>query len=128
MHISLASALGYWIQIGGASIVSGRDIHERRWREPPDASFDDAKDLDKFLKLLQGNPSRASENLVASQKSLGIHSALLVSPVIYAEGRGPCNTRGIQAPEVARTILQRGADFVRPRSECLDQCACARPL
>lgn len=49
--------------------------------------------------------------MVLSQDPSKIKTALVVGPLIYGQGRGPVNTRSIQAPEIARNTLAKGHGF-----------------
>ena len=41
----------------------------------------------------------------------GVHTALLIGPLIYGKGRGPINQRSMQAPDIAKCIIQLGHGF-----------------
>ena len=43
--------------------------------------------------------------------SENVHTALLVGPMIYGSGKGALNKRSMQAPDIARSILQDGQGF-----------------
>lgn len=51
------------------------------------------------------------ENLVISQTSSSVKTALIVGPLIYGVGRGPVNQRSVQAPEIAKATLKLGHGF-----------------
>ncbi|KAF2149197.1 NAD(P)-binding protein [Myriangium duriaei CBS 260.36] len=106
---------GYWIQIGGASVVSARDVEEKRWGEPPEASYDDAKDSDAIVSLIKANKKRVAENILLSQPSDALNYALILGPLIYGDGRGPVHQRSMQAPDIAKVTLQRKKGFTLGR-------------
>lgn len=85
------------------------DIENKTYGEPPSATFDDLEDTEKIRKIIIDNPARTVDHLVLSQDK--VKTALLIGPLIYGTGRGPGNTRSIQAPEMARVTLQRGEGF-----------------
>ncbi|KAF4556533.1 Hypothetical protein D9617_1g084110 [Elsinoe fawcettii] len=105
----------YWLQIAGASLVSGSDIANDRYGEPPEASYNDQEDSAKVIELIKSNQKRVTENLVISQDPVKVKTALVVGPLIYGTGRGPGNTRSIQAPEIARNTIERKHGFVLGR-------------
>lgn len=64
-----------------------------------------------MLSAIQSNPKRVVENLVLSQESSSIKTAIIVGPLIYGAGRGPVNQRSVQAPEITKATLQLGHGF-----------------
>ncbi|KAF2179689.1 NAD(P)-binding protein [Zopfia rhizophila CBS 207.26] len=102
---------GYWVQISGATLLAGQEIAEKRFGSKGDRVFDDMSDAEDILTLISKNPKRVVENLVISQDSFKVKAALVIGPLIYGEGRGPVNTRSIQAPEIARLTLQEKEGF-----------------
>ena len=43
----------------------------------------------------------------ASAQTPQLNTALVMPPLIYGEGQGPCNRRSSQVPDLARVTLQR---------------------
>ena len=91
-------------------MLAAAEIAEGRYGQPSQEMYDDVKDVDKIKEIIRGNPKRVVENNLLSQPA-GVRTALLIVPLIYGEGRGPLNQRSIQAPEIARCIIQGGHGF-----------------
>ena len=101
----------YWIQISGATLFAQKEIAESRFGFPSDLILDDVHDQDKILSIIRENPKRAVDNLAIEQDPSIIKTALIVGPLIYGQGQGPCNRKSIQAPETARVTVQLGHGF-----------------
>jgi len=102
---------GYWIQISGSSLFSTPEIKEARYGAAGGKFYDDLKDAEEIRAIIKSTPTRIVDNLVISQSPSSIKTALIVGPLIYGTGRGPGNTRSIQAPEIARVTLQEKQGF-----------------
>lgn len=98
----------YWIQISGASLFAAEEIAQGRFGEPSSASYDDVEDISKILSIIKDNPKREVEQTVLAQSPSEVRTALLPAPLIYGVGRGPCQRRSIQAPEMVRVTLELG--------------------
>ena len=92
-------------------MFSGPDIKNGRYGEAGSRVYDDLQDIDEIRSIIAGNPKRVVDNLVLAQSPLKIKTALIVGPLIYGVGRGPLNSRSIQAPEIARITLQQRQGF-----------------
>ncbi|KAF2167142.1 hypothetical protein M409DRAFT_22573 [Zasmidium cellare ATCC 36951] len=99
----------FWVQMSGASMFSVPDIEHKSYGEPPSEIINDVDDTEKIRKIITDNPARTVDHLVLSQDR--VKTALIIGPLIYGTGRGPGNTRSIQAPEMARVTLQQGEGF-----------------
>ncbi|KAJ4298019.1 hypothetical protein N0V90_005918 [Kalmusia sp. IMI 367209] len=100
---------GYWIQISGATLLAADEIKQGKFGFSTDKKYDDVKDIDEIHSIITANPQRAVDNLVTSQDN--INTALIIGPHIYGVGRGPVNTRSVQAPEIARATLKLKEGF-----------------
>lgn len=87
------------------------DIENGTYGEPPGETFDDLEDTAKIRNIITDNPARTVDHLVLSQDPKSLKTALVIGLLIYGTGRGPGNTRSIQAPEMARVTLERGEGF-----------------
>lgn len=96
--------------MSGATLVAGDEIKSHRFGEPPDKSYDDG-DAAKVQNVITSNPGRVVDNLVISQESHLVRTALIAGPLIYGEGNGPVHKRSVQAPEITRVTLQRKKGF-----------------
>lgn len=103
---------GYWIQMSGASIFSIPEIKANKYGEASDRVYDDLEDAKEILELIRSTPSRAVDNLVLSQDSSKIRTALIAGPMIYGTGHGAINKRSIQGPEVAKYALQNNQPYM----------------
>ncbi|KAF2654815.1 NAD(P)-binding protein [Lophiostoma macrostomum CBS 122681] len=104
-------SVGHWLQISGATLLATKEIAEGRFGFKDDKVYDDVKDIQKVHSIIKNNTQRAVDLLVVSQDPLKVKTALLVGPHIYGTGRGPTNTRSIQAPEYARATLKLKEGF-----------------
>jgi hypothetical protein len=101
----------HWVQISGATLVAAEEIKEGRLGFKTDKTYDDVKDVDEVLSMIKNNQKRPVDSLVVSQDASKVKSALVVGPHIYGVGRGPVNTRSVQAPEIARVTLKLKEGF-----------------
>jgi hypothetical protein len=102
-----------WIQITGTTLFAGDEIKAGRYGEHSNDIWDDLRDAEKIRAIIRAHPTREVGNVVLSAASESVHTALIVGPLIYGPGNGPVNKRSIQAPQIAKTILQdrRGFHF-----------------
>lgn len=56
-------------------------------------------------------PHRPVDKIVLAAASADVKTAIVCPSLIYGQGRGPGNQRSIQAYELSRLILERGAGF-----------------
>ncbi|PSN64165.1 NAD(P)-binding protein [Corynespora cassiicola Philippines] len=108
---SSRKSTGHWIQISGATLLAQQEIADGRLGFQSDKVYDDVDDIDKIISIIKKFPNRAVDNLVISQDASKIKTALIVGPHFYGIGRGPVNTRSIQAPEIARIALKLQKGF-----------------
>jgi hypothetical protein len=101
----------YWIQMSGATLLAGKEIADGRFGFENSDTYDDVKDAKKISSIIENSPKRAVDNLVIVQDEEKVKTALIVGPLIYGIGRGPGNTRSIQAPEIARVTLKLHEGF-----------------
>ncbi|KAI1617294.1 hypothetical protein EDD36DRAFT_462147 [Exophiala viscosa] len=106
-----AGSISYWIQMSGASLFVIPQIKEGRYGEASDEVYHDLGDTEKILAIIRKNPSRSVDNLIVSQDSSKIRTALVLGPLIYGQGAGPGNQRSIQVPEIVKTTLNYGEGF-----------------
>ena len=86
------------------------EITEGKYGRAGRETYDDSEDSDKIKDIIRSNKKRVVENIIISQPAQA-RTALLIIPLIYGQGRGPGHQRGIQAPEIARCIIQSGHGF-----------------
>lgn len=110
---------GYWVQISGASMFGTPEIKANRYGESTDKVFDDVKDVKEILEVIKSNPARVVDNLVLSQDSAKVKTALIPGPMIYGKGHGPINSRSIQGPELARYALENGRLYMVGKGEAV---------
>jgi hypothetical protein len=101
----------HWIQMSGATLLAGKEITEGRFGFESNDTYDDVKDREKVISIIKDSPKRAVDNLVIAQDDEKVKTALIVGPLIYGTGKGPGNTRSIQAPEIARVTLELKEGF-----------------
>ena len=91
--------------------MSGAEIESQRYGEHSDEVWDEVRDVEKLKSTIRASATRDMENLVLASSNEELHTALLVSPMIYGEGRGPLKRISIQAPDMARAIFKDGHGF-----------------
>ncbi|KZM19987.1 hypothetical protein ST47_g8853 [Ascochyta rabiei] len=101
----------FWIQMSGATVYPVDEIASGRFGYATDDVYNDLKDQDKILSIIQDNRKRVVDNLVLSQAPSSVKTALIIRPLIYGVGRGPVNQRSIQAPEIAKATLNLAHGF-----------------
>jgi nucleoside-diphosphate-sugar epimerase len=97
--------------MSGATLYAADEIANSRFGQPSQLILDDVKDRETILSIIRKLPTRPVDNLVIEQPPDEIKTALVVGPLIYGTGRGPCNTRSIQADEIAKATLELGHGF-----------------
>ena len=84
-------------------------MHESSWCA-------DTGQLSKWLLRLaipkDSAPHRPVDKVVLAAASSSIKTAVVCPSLIYGRGRGPGNRRSMQAYELSRLVLERGAGFV----------------
>lgn len=116
-HVGAAEAIsrglkksgGYWIHTSGTDILLLQ----------PSESHEDVKTFDDWdgIKQCTSRPDSAPHRpvdkvVLAVAASSTVKTAIICPSLIYGEGRGPGNQRSMQAYELSRLILERGAGFV----------------
>ncbi|CAI7575729.1 unnamed protein product [Penicillium pancosmium] len=99
-----------WIQISGASLLSGPEISNNAYGEARPKVYNDLEGVGEVRDIIASNPKRAVDNLVMglSADQPVVRTAIVYGPMIYGLGRGPVNQRSIQIPDLAKAILQHG--------------------
>lgn len=102
---------GYWLQIGGASLLAGAQIKAGTFGEAGTKSYDDIDDIKEVIEIIRAAPTRIVDNMILDQDSSRIKTAFVPGCLIYGISRGPVNTRSIQAPAVADYTIRNGESF-----------------
>ena len=97
--------------MSGATLFAGSEIKQGKFGDYSDQIWDDVKDAEEIKAAIRDSPTRAVDNLVISAASGSLQTALIVGPLIYGSGQGPINQRSIQAPEIAKAVLNDGSGF-----------------
>ncbi|KAI0019436.1 NAD(P)-binding protein [Xylariomycetidae sp. FL0641] len=111
--LSSRSSNSHWVQLSGATNLAAPELADKSRvpGSPSDRVFDDMDGIQEIRDVIQKHANtRVVDNFIVSEaaKSPKISTALVVPPIIYGQGRGPCNTRSIQIPELAKRTIQRG--------------------
>lgn len=101
----------HWVQISGATLVAVKEIAEGRFGFKTDKVWDDVEDIKEILSVIENNSKRPVDKLVISQDPSKVKTAFIVGSHIYGTGRGPSNTRSVQAPEIVRATLKLKEGF-----------------
>ncbi|GAB1208573.1 hypothetical protein APSETT445_007324 [Aspergillus pseudonomiae] len=107
---SEADVVLLWIQISGASLLSGPDITANAYGEPRSQGFNDLQGISEIRNIITSSPKRAVDNLLLGLSATNPHvrTAIIYGPLIYGQGRGPVNQRSIQLPDLAKSTIQHG--------------------
>lgn len=100
-----------WIQIGGGLLLAQNEVAQGIVGVRSDKIYDDLADVDEIHSVIKDNPHREVDNFLASQDSSKVKSALIVGPHFYGTGRGPINTRSMQAPDIVKATLKLNEGF-----------------
>lgn len=97
-----------WIQISGASLLSGPDIASNTYGQARAQDYNDLDGIEKIRDIITSSPKRAVDNLLLNLSASQPHvrTAIIYGPLIYGLGRGPANQRSIQLPDLAKATLQ----------------------
>ncbi|KAK1145262.1 hypothetical protein N8T08_004415 [Aspergillus melleus] len=99
-----------WIQIAGASLLSGPDIAANAYGQARAQEYNDLRGIDEIRKIITSSPKRAVDNLLLklSASHPNVRTAIIYGPLIYGLGRGPVNQRSIQLPDLAKATFRHG--------------------
>jgi len=108
---STDSEPAHWIQMSAATALAAAEIADksRTPGSPSDVRFDDLDGIADIRATIKSHPFRAVDNYILNvvADTERARTALLLGPVIYGQGQGPCNQRSVQIPALARAALQR---------------------
>ncbi|KAJ9132973.1 Nucleoside-diphosphate-sugar epimerase [Pleurostoma richardsiae] len=101
---------GHWVHICGTGILQWYDeTHERHGQPPiPEEKYDDIKDIERIINLPDQAYHRNVDKIVLGANSPAVKTAIVGPPTIYGPGRGPVNTRSIQAYNMTKFLLRHG--------------------
>ena len=99
---------GLLIQMSGAALFAATEIADRRFGQPSSISYDDVADVAKIRSVINSTPGRDVDQIAIAQDPAEVRTALIIGPLIYGVGRGPCTSRSIQAPEIAKATIKLG--------------------
>ncbi|PYH83140.1 NAD(P)-binding protein [Aspergillus uvarum CBS 121591] len=102
-----------WIQISGASLLSGPEIARGSYGQARAQDHNDLQGISEIRNIISSSPKRAVDQLLLnlSSKQPNVRIAIVYGPLIYGLGRGPINQRSIQLPDLAKATLQLGHGF-----------------
>ncbi|KAM3566518.1 hypothetical protein ARSEF4850_000562 [Beauveria asiatica] len=99
-----------WVQISGASVLSGPEVAKHSYGNAGAKEYSDLKDVAELREIISSSPKRVVDrlvtNLAADQPRA--RTAIIYGPMIYGLGKGPANQRSIQMPSLARATLKNG--------------------
>ncbi|KAM0668213.1 hypothetical protein ACQRIU_001775 [Beauveria bassiana] len=99
-----------WVQISGASVLSGPEVAKHSYGNAGAKVYNDVKDVAELREIIASSPNRVVDrlvtNLAADQPRA--RTAIIYGPMIYGLGKGSVNQRSIQMPSLARATLQNG--------------------
>ncbi|KAL2834135.1 NAD(P)-binding protein [Aspergillus pseudoustus] len=99
-----------WIQISGASLLSGQEIATNSYGQARAQDHNDLGGIGEIQNIISSSPKRAVDHLLLnlSVKQPKVRTAIIYGPLIYGPGRGPVNQRSIQLPDLTRATLELG--------------------
>ncbi|KAF1734158.1 hypothetical protein CRV24_005693 [Beauveria bassiana] len=99
-----------WVQISGASVLSGPEVAKRSYGNAGAKVYNDLKDVTELREIIASSPNRVVDRLVTSLAAdqPRARTAIIYGPMIYGLGKGPVNQRSIQMPSLARATLKNG--------------------
>ncbi|KAJ5876183.1 uncharacterized protein N7529_001767 [Penicillium soppii] len=99
-----------WIQISGASLLSGPEIVDNSFGEARSKVYNDLAGISEVRDIINSSPKRVVDQLVTSLSTSqpSVRTAIVYGPMIYGLGRGPVNQRSIQIPDLAKATLKHG--------------------
>lgn len=98
-------------------MFSSPEIKANKYGEASEKVYNDVDDIKEILEVIKSSPVRVVDNLVLSQDSSKIKTALMVGPMIYGTGHGAINKRTIQCPELTKYALQNGQLYMIGKGE-----------
>lgn len=105
---SKKEAAGYYIHTSGTGILCFGDLKAGRFGDADDKVYNDWEGVGEVTSLPDDAPHRNVDKIVLAAGGEGVKTAIVCPPCIYGPGRGPGNTRSMQAYEMAKVTLQRG--------------------
>lgn len=99
-----------WIQISGASLLSGPEIANASYGQARAQNHNDLQGVAEIRDIISSSPKRVVDHLLLglSSKQPNVRTAIIYGPLIYGLGRGLVNQRSIQLPDLAKATIQRG--------------------
>ena len=107
----------YLIHTGGTGVLTLSDQHAPKVGTANNKQWDEWTHLSEVTTLPDEAPHRLVDKAVldlGQQDPTSVKTAIVCPPVIYgaARGRGPCNTRSMQAYWASELVLRRKKGFV----------------
>ena len=102
--------LQVWIQISGASLLSGPEVASNSFGNASPRKYNDLEDKDELHEIIASSPKRVVDRLVTGlhTEQPSVRTAMIYGPMIYGAGRGSVKQRSIQIPDLAKATLRRG--------------------
>src|SRR5262249_28194925 len=98
---------GYYIHTSGTGFLEAQDITISSYGDSSAKVFDDFDGIRDI-------PHRKLDRILLSSTAMTknhVKTAIVAPPCTYGVGRGACNRRSLQVPELARCTLQQGHGF-----------------
>ncbi|PWY82673.1 NAD(P)-binding protein [Aspergillus eucalypticola CBS 122712] len=99
-----------WIQISGASLLSGAEVATSSYGQARAQNHNDLQGISEIRNIISSSPKRAVDQMLLNLSSElpNVRTAIIYGPLIYGLGRGPVNQRSIQLPDLAKATLRLG--------------------
>ncbi|XRM42714.1 hypothetical protein ABZX51_005925 [Aspergillus tubingensis] len=107
---SKADVVLLWIQISGASLLSGAEVATSSYGQARAQNHNDLQGISEIRSIISSSPKRVVDQMLLnfSSERPNIRTAIIYGPLIYGLGRGPVNQRSIQLPDLAKATLRLG--------------------
>lgn len=105
------SGAGYWIHTSGTGILGIETLGTGRFGNMLPKVYNDWDGIEELKSHPDEAPHRKVDKIVLSSHSVKVKTAIVCPPTIYGRGRGPDNTRSIQAYMIAEAFLKHKKAF-----------------
>ena len=105
------SGASYWIHTSGTGILGIGTLASGKFGSALPRIYNDWDGVEELKSHPDEAPHRKVDKIVLSSYSDKVKTAIVCPPTIYGPGRGPDNTRSIQAYKVAEAFLKHKKAF-----------------
>lgn len=111
------SGAGYWIHTSGTGILGIETLATGEFGNLLPKVYNDWDGIEELKSHPDEAPHRKVDKIVLSSYSDKVKTAIVCPPTIYGAGRGPDNTRSVQAYKITEAFLKHKQGFKVGKSE-----------